>query len=118
MDAKAQSRLASVLTIGVGAWMMLAPAFTSVTGGALTSILITGGVIAFAGLVQLFWENVLPSWVNGAAAVWLFISAFAFDVSTAVSWNMVLGAIVAFVLALWDGTEINQLQQTHHQRTS
>lgn len=116
MDTKAQSILASVLTIAVGVWMLLVPAFTSVTGGALTNLMITGGVITLAGLVQLIWENVLPSWIDGLAAVWLFISAFTFDVSAVVAWNMALGGIVAFLLAMWDGAEVNQLHHMHQQR--
>lgn len=115
MDAKAQSILASLLEVAVGAWVMLLPAFTSITGGALTSTLITGGVIALAGLVQLFWENVLPSWVDGVLAVWLFISAFVFSVSTVVTWNLAVAAVVAFVIALWDGVEVGAVHQTHRQ---
>lgn len=113
MDARSQSIFASLLEVLVGAWAMLIPVFTSVTGGALTSVLITGGVVAFAGLVQLFWENVLPSWVDALAAVWLFISAYAFTVSTAATWNMALAAMAAFLLAVWDGVEVGQLLRAH-----
>lgn len=116
MGNKTQSRIASVLAIAVGSWMMLVPAFTSVTGAALANILITGAVIALAGLTQLFWENVLPSWVDGLAAAWLLVSAITFDVSTAVAWNMAIGAIIASMLALWDGAEVTQLRHAHQQR--
>lgn len=118
MDSTTKSRYASALTVLVGLWAMLVPAFTPVTGGAFANILIVGGVITLAGLVQLFWENTLPSWVNGIAAAWLFISAFTFNVSTAVAWNMALAAIAAFLLALWDGVEISQSHHMHHQQTS
>lgn len=114
MEKLAQSRLASVLTIAVGAWMLLTPLAISMTGAALTSILITGGVIAVAGLVQLFWINTLPSWVNAVAAIWLFISAFAFTMSTGAAWNQVVFAVVAFLLAVWDGAEISDFQREHH----
>lgn len=95
---------------------MLVPTFTSLTGGALTSTLVAGGIIALAGLVQLFWENVLPSWIDGVVAIWLFISAYLFDVSTAVTWNLAIASVIAFLVALWDGTEVGTLHQTHHQR--
>ena len=94
---------------------MLVPVFTSVTGAALVSTLITGGVIALAGLVQLFWENVLPSWVEGLVAIWLFTSAIVFTISAAAAWNLVLAAIAAIFIALWDGFEVSELHQARHQ---
>lgn len=115
MKTKTQTVVASVLEVLVGAWVMLVPVFTSVTGGALVSILISGGVIAAAGLVQLFWENVLPSWVDGIFAAWIFVSAIVFTVSTAVVWNLVLASIAALLIALWDGVEVSELHQSHHQ---
>lgn len=114
MERLSQSRLASVLTIILGAWVMISPVFISITGGALTSLLIAGGVMIVFGLIQLAWKNSLPSWVNALAAVWLCISAFTFTVSTAVVWNQVISAIIAFVLATWDGAEISEVQHMHH----
>lgn len=108
-----QSRLASVVLVLVGIWVAISPIWISVTGGALTSIIITGIVIALAGLVQYFTRMSWPSWVAGLAAVWLFISTFVFNVSTGASWNQIIFAVVAFVLAYWDGFEITQVQ--HHQ---
>ena len=113
MDTKSQTMWASVLEIVVGAWVMLVPAFTSVTGGALVSVLTTGGLIVLAGLVQLFWENVLPSWVDGIAAIWLFISPFVYHTSTAVTWNLVVAAVAAIIIAWWDGVEVSKLQEAH-----
>lgn len=115
MESLSQSRLASVLTIVVGAWVMISPLFISITGGALTNIMIVGGILVLAGLVQLVWTSTLPSWVSALAAVWLFIAAFTFSgVSNAVSWNEVISAIVAFMLSTWDGVEISHVQHTHH----
>lgn len=71
MNSLGQSRLASVVALLVGAWVAISPIWISVTGGALTSVIITGIVIAVAGLVQLFWKNAIPSWISGLAAVWL-----------------------------------------------
>lgn len=114
MQSLTQSRVASVLTVLLGAWIMLSPIWISITGAALINILVVGGVIAVAGLIQLFWHNVLPSWVVGLAAIWLFVSAFAFTVSHGVSWNEAVSAVVAFLLASWDGAEISDFQHRHH----
>ena len=114
MDRLAQSRVASVLMIAVGAWMLLTPLVISMTGAALVSILITGGVIAAVGLIQMFWVNALPSWINIVAAIWLFVSAFAFSMSTGAAWNQAIFAVVAFLLAAWDGAEISEVQREHH----
>lgn len=114
MQSLAQSRFASVLAVLVGVWLLLTPLAISMTGAALVSILITGGVIAFLGLVQLVWVNALPSWIMGLAAIWLFISAFAFSVSNAGAWNQVIFAIVTFILATWDGVEIGEFRRQHH----
>ncbi len=114
MQSLSQSRVASVLTIVVGAWLLLSPLAISITGAALVNILIVGGVMAVAGLVQLFWTNTFPSWVTALAAIWLFIAAFAFTVSTAAAWNQAIFAVVAFILATWDGVEISEVQREHH----
>ncbi len=114
METLSQSRLASVLTVILGAWVMVSPAFISISGGALTSLLITGGVMVIFGLVQLVWENSLPSWINVLAAVWLFISALTFGISTAATWNQMISAVIAFVLATWDGVEMGEVQRMHH----
>lgn len=114
MERLSQSRFASVLTMLVGAWLMLSPVFISITGTALVSLLITGGVMIVAGFVQLFWENTLPSWVVGLAAVWLLITAFTYSVSSAAAWNQVISAIVAFIFATWDGVEMSEVHRLHH----
>lgn len=114
MERLSQSRFASALTIVAGAWVMISPAFISITGGALTSQLITGAVMIVFGVVQLAWENVAPSWINTLAAIYLFITAFAFSISTAAAWNEAISAIIAFVLATWDGVEMGEVQRMHH----
>ncbi|HUB93440.1 MAG TPA: hypothetical protein VMB52_02965 [Verrucomicrobiae bacterium] len=118
MEQIKQSRLASVLTVVLGMWIMLSPLFISITGGALASLLVTGGIMIVFGLVQLPWENSLPSWLNMIAAVWLFIAAFAFSVSTAAMWDQALSAIVVFVIATWDGVEVAEVQHLHHLQSS
>lgn len=113
MERLSQSRIASSLTIVLGAWLMISPLLISISGAALTSLLFTGAVLIVFGLVQLFWENSLPSWINALAAVWLFVSAFSFTVSNAVVWNQVISGIVAFTLAMWDGVEIGEVNRIH-----
>lgn len=114
MESLTQSRVASVTTTLLGIWLAVSPVFISITGGALTSLIVVGVVMALAGLVQLFSTNSTPSWLVGLLAIYLFISAFAFNVSNAVTWNEVISAIVAFVLAAWDGIEISTARQHHH----
>lgn len=113
MNDLTQSRTASVLTILLGGWLCLSPLFISITGAALVSLFVVGGVMIASGLVQLFTENSLPSWLTGLAAIYLVVSAFAFSVSNNVAWNEVISGMVAFVLALWDGLEITQVHDRH-----
>lgn len=113
MDAQLnQSRVASALMMLAGIWVAISPIWISMTGGSLASVITTGSVIALAGFVQLFWKAVVPSWVAGLAAVWLFVSAFTYTISTAAAWNQVIVAVVTAVLAYWDGFEVAQVQ--HH----
>lgn len=107
MQSLAQSRLASVLTLLAGIYVAISPSFITMSGGSETSTIVVGIVIALAGLVQLFWTNVAPSWIAALAAIYLFISAFAYSMSTAATWSMVISAIVTFILATWDGVEMN-----------
>jgi len=111
MDDLNQSRFASIVTLLVGIWVAISPVFISVTGGARTSLIITGIVIALAGLVQIFWANPLPSLVSGLASIWLFISAFAFaNLSNAIVWSAVISAVVVFLLSIWDEVEISHVR--------
>lgn len=111
MDTKMQSQLAGILTAVVGLWLLMTPLFITMSGGALVNILVVGALIAFAGLVELFWKNTLPSWLGAVAAVWLFVSILLFDMSANAAWNMAISAIIAFVLSVWDGAEVSQLER-------
>lgn len=114
MNDLTQSRLASVLTVLVGGWLMLSPVFISITGGALVSLMVVGGIFVVAGVVQYFWESTLPSWLTAMTAIYLFVSAIGFQVSDAAMWNQVVAAIVTFVLATWDGVEMMEVRRLHH----
>ncbi len=113
MNDRNQTRLASVLTLLAGVWVAISPMWIPVTGAALTSVIVTGIVIALAGAIQFFWENVLPSWVGGLAAVWLFLSTFVYGVGTAAAWNQIISAIVTIILVYWDGFEVAQVERHH-----
>ena len=114
MNDRVQSIVASLLVVAAGVWLLLTPVFTSVTGAALTNMLIVGSAVAFFGLVQTFWVNVLPSWLNGLAAVWAFIAAFAADMSATAAWNMAVAAVITFLLAVWDGMEVVHFEHRTH----
>jgi hypothetical protein len=114
MKDQSQSQLASLLTVGVGAWLMVSPLFIAASGAALVNTLIIGGIFVVAGMVQLIWTNTLPSWISAVAAIWLLGSAFIFNADIGYVWSMVLSAVAALVLAVWDGVEITHLQHSRH----
>lgn len=109
MDAKLQMRVASLLTLLLGIWVVISPVFISVTGAGLYSTIITGAALGVLSLVQLFWHNSLPSWINGLAGVWLVVSAFVLTVSTAMTWSLIVAGVLAIILATWDGNEVEQV---------
>ena len=116
MKERDQSRLASALTALVGIFVAISPAWLTLSTGLRTSTIVTGIIIAIAGLVQYFWENTVPSWISALAAVWLFISVFAYSGSSAgAQWTLAISAIVTFILAFWDGVEVSLSMQHHHQ---
>lgn len=114
MDDVMQTRIASVLTAIVGIALLFSPLFMTITGGALISTYIAGGILTLAGVVQFFWENTIPSWVSGLTAAWLAISAVVFSMGGALLWTTIVAAAVAFLLAVWDGVEVDQVAQRHH----
>jgi hypothetical protein len=114
MNDVTQTRIASILTAGIGVWLLLLPLFVTVSGGALASTLIAGGVLALAGVVQLFWENTIPSWISGLAAAWLAFSAFVFTMADGLFWNTTIAAVAALLLAMWDGIEVDKVAERHH----
>ena len=113
MNDTVQSRVASLLSVAAGGWLLISPLFISISGPELVNTYIVGGIIAAAALIQLLWENTLPSWVNALAAAWLAISTLVFSMSGAALWSALIAAAVAFVLAVWDGIEVDQVMQKH-----
>ena len=115
MDTRIQSQTAGLLTLVVGAWLLFSPLFITMTGAALISTMVVGGLLALAGLVELFWQNAIPSWLSAVAAVWLFVSIFVFTMSDAAAWNLAIASVAAFVLSVWDGLEIAELNNQGQQ---
>ena len=114
MNDVMQTRVASVLTAVVGAWMLVSPLFISITGRALISTLVVGGILVVAGIVQYFWENTIPSWVSGLTAVWLAVSTIVFQLSGALLWSSLIAALATFFLAIWNVLEVDQVAEQHH----
>jgi len=109
MNTKMQSTFAAALTVAAGGWILLIPAFTSVTGGALATVLGIGSVITLLGIAEMFWKDIQLSWLVGLAATWLLVASFAFRLSAVAAWNMALAALVTIALAVWDGIEVDEL---------
>jgi hypothetical protein len=118
MEAQVKTRTGSVITLLIGIWVALSPIWITMTHGQITSVIITGVVIALAGLVQFFWTNALPSWISGLASIWLFISAFLFSAGTGVKWSNILSAIAVFLLSFWDGVEVTQVRESSEHHTA
>lgn len=114
MKKQSQTRLASVLSLLVGLWVLISPIWIPVSGAAFASVIIVGIIMIIAAATQLFLENAVPSWVNGILAAWLLISAFIFGVGAAAMANQIISAILAFAFAYWDGVEVNDIRQIHH----
>lgn len=106
MNDLSQTRFATTLALLIGVWTLVSPAFISFSYGATISTVITGAVIVLASLVQYSPNSSVPSWINGIAAIWLLISAVVFSLTAGAIWSLALSAIAVFMLAVWDGTEV------------
>ena len=113
MDDVTQMRVASLSAAVVGVWLLVSPLVISISGGALVSTLIVAGVLVLARIVQIFWENTIPSWVCGLTTIWMSISVVAFSMSGALLWSTLAAAAAVFLLALWDGVEVDQVAHHH-----
>lgn len=114
MKDREQSRVASVLAVIVGVWLLISPIWIEVGGMALISLLVVGVIFVAAGFVQYFTENVVPSWVIGVAAAWLFISTFMYELNMAAVYSQIISAIIALALAYWDGMEVTHINNRRH----
>lgn len=119
MRDRDQSRLASILALLVGIWVVISPLWISMSGAAMTSLMIVGIIIIISSLLQLgYGREIAPSWVVALAAVWLFVSAFIFSMDAGAMYSQMISAILAFVFAVWDGVEVKSIQTHQHQHTT
>lgn len=116
MKKQSQTRLASSLSLLVGVWVLISPLVVTVSGVAFASLIIVGILMILAAMIQLFLENAVPSWVNAVLAAWLLLSAFVFAVGAGAMVSQIIAAVVAFIIAYWDGVEVDEMRQLHHLR--
>jgi hypothetical protein len=117
MNDLSQSRFASTLTLIIGAWVTISPTWINMTSGAMASTYAVGIILILASLAQYFIRSSWPSWINGIAAVWLFLSIFFYGMSAGAVWSAVIAAILLVVIAVWDGMEIENYTHHHHAAT-
>lgn len=79
---------------------------------------IVGAIVIIFSILQYFFRNITPSWINGIAAIWLFVSVFVYGMGAGASWSAVLAALVIVVLSFWDGIELGQTVRHHLAPTS
>jgi SPW repeat len=104
-------RAASGLNVLAGIWLIIAPFVLGYSGGDpywndIVFGAITGvpALARVAGALRAFWL----SWINMLIGVWIFVSAFWLDATSAAQTNdIVLGAIV-FVLAVASATATDE----------
>lgn len=118
MRDRDQSRLASILALLVGIWVVISPVWISMSGAAMASLIIVGIIIIVSSLLQLgYGREMAPSWIVALAAVWLFISAFMFTMGAGAMYSQMISAILAFIFAVWDGVEVKNIQSHQHQHS-
>jgi hypothetical protein len=119
MKKQSQSRLASILLLLVGLWVLLSPIWVAVSGAAFANVIVVGIIMIITSAIQLFLDNTtIPSWVNGVLAAWLLVSAFVFGVGAGAMASQIISAILAFVFAYWDGVEISEMHQIGRRPTA
>jgi hypothetical protein len=114
MKELSQSRIATTLTLLIGAWVTLSAMWITMSAAAQTSTYTVGVIIVAASIAQFFVRSTWPSWINGIAAVWLFLSMFFYGMSAAAVWSAVISAIAIAIIAVWDGLEIENYSHHHH----
>jgi len=114
MNNLMQSRIASALIAAVGVWLVASPLVIAMTRATLINTFIVGGLFVAIGAVQFFWENTIPSWIAAAVAAWMAVAIVAFSITGVEMWSYAIAAAATFLLASWDGIEIDQVEQRHH----
>jgi hypothetical protein len=105
---------AGMLTLLVGAWLIVSPFVLNYTAGdSRLNPMIVGAVVAFLSLARLgAWRAEWLSAINVALGAWLFASGFWLAESPAATWNAWLFGVAVVVLALLsiDATEEGRME--------
>jgi hypothetical protein len=98
---------ASGLNMLVGVWLVVSPsvldyrpedsAWNPVVCGAIVTVLA-------AIRVAVAWAASVLSWISALIGAWLFVSAFTLAESEQAAWNVGIGGVVVFSLAVWSAS--------------
>lgn len=114
-----QIKIAGGLTALAGLWLLVAPFFYSLTGGAEWNQLFFGAVLLLAGVYELInTKTYYTSWLAGLTGVWLVVSPYIFNTPLATTRSEIIVGIVALVSALWDGVTVTRLKAAHDSTTA
>lgn len=102
-----QSRLATTLALLIGLWVAISPSWIPMSSSAQVSTFVVGIIMVVASIVQYFTKSVVPSWITGIAAAWLFLSVFIYGMSAGAAWSSILSAIAVIALSVWDAVEVD-----------
>jgi hypothetical protein len=108
-----QTRSMSIITLILGAWLIIAPYVLSYDKtAAYWNEVITGIIVVVLALVRLMVPRASwASWVNGLAGIWLIISPFFLAYSSATAyWNQIIFGILVAIVAY---SNVGSLQHTH-----
>lgn len=108
-----QARSMSIITLVLGAWLIIAPyALSYDKTVAYWNEVITGVIVVILALVRLAVPRAnWASWVNGLAGIWLIISPFFLAYTGAAAyWNQIIFGILVAIVAY---SNVGTLQRTH-----
>lgn len=113
MSDEVQARLASLLTILVGAYVALSPLWTAMSHEVMISAIVTGVIVTAASIWQFFSKATFPTWINAVAAIWLIVGVLTLGTYTFATWSQILAGAAVFLLAGWDGAEVAHYNHDH-----
>lgn len=109
MKNNTQIRVASGVLATIGLWMMLLPLFTTIEGGALVSVVVSGMILIVSAGLQVMVKNSLPSIVSALVGLWLMTSVLVFSVSEVAAMNILIAGMLTFFASVWDGIEVAEV---------
>ena len=111
-----QARSLSIITLILGAWLIIAPYVLNYNKtAAYWNEVVTGIVVVVMALTRLAAPRISwPSWVNGLAGIWLIVSPFFFAyTATSAYWNQIIFGILVAVIA-WGNASVMPQRHIHH----